>query len=58
MQKKEPRIAFWMILPAILVISVIAFFPLFKTFYDSFFSFSLNPRFPREFVGYGNIKPG
>ncbi|SHH39744.1 carbohydrate ABC transporter membrane protein 1, CUT1 family [Thermosipho atlanticus DSM 15807] len=54
MQKKEPRIAFFMILPAILVISVIAFFPLFKTFYDSFFSFSLNPRFPREFIGFGN----
>ncbi|MCD6104567.1 MAG: sugar ABC transporter permease [Thermosipho sp. (in: Bacteria)] len=54
MQKKEPKIAFWMIFPAVLVISVIAFFPLFKTFYDSFFSLSLNPRFPREFVGFGN----
>ncbi|MBO8160058.1 MAG: sugar ABC transporter permease [Thermosipho sp. (in: Bacteria)] len=53
-QKNEPKVAFWMLLPAILLISVIAFFPLFKTFYDSFFSFSLNPRFPREFVGFGN----
>ncbi|MBT1248377.1 MULTISPECIES: sugar ABC transporter permease [unclassified Thermosipho (in: thermotogales)] len=54
MNKKEPVVAFWMIFPAIFVISVIAFFPLFKTFYDSFFDFGLNPMFKREFVGFGN----
>ncbi|ABR31654.1 ABC transporter permease [Thermosipho melanesiensis] len=54
MHKKEPIVTFWMIFPAIFVISVIAFFPLFKTFYDSFFDFGLNPRFPKEFVGFGN----
>ncbi|WP_407701733.1 carbohydrate ABC transporter permease [Thermosipho ferrireducens] len=43
-----------MIFPAILVISVIAFFPLFKTFYDSFFKFGLNPIFERQFVGINN----
>lgn len=43
-----------MVAPAILVISVIAFFPLFKTFYDSFHEFSLNPRYERRFVGFGN----
>ncbi|QTA37781.1 sugar ABC transporter permease [Thermosipho ferrireducens] len=54
MQKRDPYTAFWMIFPAILVISVIAFFPLFKTFYDSFFKFGLNPIFERQFVGINN----
>lgn len=54
MFRKESRVAVWMIFPAIFVISVIAFFPLFKTFYDSFFSFGLNPIFQRKFVGFGN----
>ena len=48
--------AFWMILPAILVISVIAFFPLFETFYDSFYSFSLRPGSVKRFVGLMNYE--
>ncbi|MEN3042687.1 MAG: sugar ABC transporter permease [Fervidobacterium sp.] len=43
-----------MILPAIIVISVIAFFPLFKTFYDSFYEFGLRPDIQRKFVGVKN----
>ncbi|AMW33677.1 MULTISPECIES: carbohydrate ABC transporter permease [Fervidobacterium] len=43
-----------MVLPALLVISVIAFFPLFKTFYDSFFEFGLRPDIERKFVGFVN----
>ncbi|WP_372590053.1 carbohydrate ABC transporter permease [Fervidobacterium thailandense] len=51
---KETVVAWWMVFPALFVISVIAFFPLFKTFYDSFFEFGLNPNFPRKFVGFKN----
>ncbi|WP_372590708.1 carbohydrate ABC transporter permease [Fervidobacterium pennivorans] len=43
-----------MVLPALLVISVIAFFPLFKTFYDSFFEFGLRPDIEKKFVGFKN----
>ncbi|WP_448379256.1 carbohydrate ABC transporter permease [Fervidobacterium sp.] len=43
-----------MVLPALLVISVIAFFPLFKTFYDSFFEFGLRPDIEKKFVGLKN----
>ncbi|ANE42242.1 MAG: carbohydrate ABC transporter permease [Fervidobacterium pennivorans] len=43
-----------MVLPAVLVISVIAFFPLFKTFYDSFFEFGLRPDIEKKFVGLKN----
>ncbi len=45
-----------MILPAILVISVIAFFPLFETFYDSFYSLSLRPGSVKRFVGLMNYE--
>ncbi|MGC8903028.1 MAG: carbohydrate ABC transporter permease [Fervidobacterium sp.] len=43
-----------MVFPALLVISVIAFFPLFKTFCDSFYEFGLRPDIERKFVGLGN----
>ncbi|KAF2961551.1 sugar ABC transporter permease [Fervidobacterium sp. 2310opik-2] len=43
-----------MVFPAILVISIIAFFPLFKTFYDSFYEFGLRPDIERKFVGFRN----
>lgn len=42
------------IFPTIFVISMIAFFPLFKTFYDSFYDFSLRPDSIRKFVGLRN----
>ncbi|ABS60314.1 binding-protein-dependent transport systems inner membrane component [Fervidobacterium nodosum Rt17-B1] len=51
---KETVIAWWMVFPAILVISIIAFFPLFKTFYDSFYEFGLRPDIERKFVGFQN----
>jgi len=51
---RETVIAWWMVLPALLVISVIAFFPLFKTFYDSFFEFGLRPDIEKKFVGFKN----
>ncbi len=51
---KETVVAWWMVFPAILVISIIAFFPLFKTFYDSFYEFGLRPDIERKFVGFGN----
>ncbi|SHN48787.1 carbohydrate ABC transporter membrane protein 1, CUT1 family [Fervidobacterium gondwanense DSM 13020] len=51
---KETVVAWWMVLPALIVISVIAFFPLFKTFYDSFYEFSLRPDIEKEFVGLKN----
>ncbi|HOJ95035.1 MAG TPA: sugar ABC transporter permease [Fervidobacterium nodosum] len=51
---KETVIAWWMVFPAILVISIIAFFPLFKTFYDSFYEFGLRPDIERKFVGFRN----
>ncbi len=51
---KETVVAWWMVLPALLVISVIAFFPLFKTFYDSFFEFGLRPDIEKKFVGLKN----
>jgi ABC-type sugar transport system permease subunit len=54
MEKRSGWTAFWMILPTILVISVVAFFPLFKTFYDSFYSFGLRPGIERRFVGLQN----
>jgi len=52
--KKETKIAFLMVFPALIVIGIIAFFPLFKTFYDSFFSFGLRPGIERKFVGLRN----
>jgi len=48
--------AYWMIFPTLLIISIVAFFPLFKTFYDSFFSFGLRPGIERKFVGLENYK--
>jgi multiple sugar transport system permease protein len=51
---KETVVAWGMVLPALLVISVIAFFPLFKTFYDSFFEFGLRPDIEKRFVGLKN----
>jgi len=51
---KETVVAWGMVLPAVLVISVIAFFPLFKTFYDSFFEFGLRPDIEKKFVGLKN----
>ncbi|KUK22968.1 MAG: ABC-type transporter, integral membrane subunit, partial [Thermotoga petrophila] len=54
MEKRSGWTAFWMILPTILVISIVAFFPLFKTFYDSFYSFGLRPGIERRFVGLQN----
>jgi trehalose/maltose transport system permease protein len=51
---KEIVVAWGMVLPALLVISVIAFFPLFKTFYDSFFEFGLRPDIEKKFVGLKN----
>ncbi len=51
---KETVVAWGMVLPALLVISVIAFFPLFKTFYDSFFEFGLRPDIEKKFVGLKN----
>lgn len=51
---KETVVAWWMVLPALLVISIIAFFPLFKTFYDSFYKFGLRPDIEKTFVGLEN----
>lgn len=51
---KETVVAWWMVLPALIVISVIAFFPLFKTFYDSFYEFGLRPDIEKKFVGFKN----
>lgn len=51
---RETVVAWWMVLPALLVISVIAFFPLFKTFYDSFYEFGLRPDIEKKFVGFRN----
>jgi len=51
---KETVVAWWMVLPALLVISIIAFFPLFKTFYDSFYESSLRPDIEKKFVGFQN----
>lgn len=51
---RETVVAWWMVLPALLVISVIAFFPLFKTFYDSFYEFGLRPDIEKKFVGFKN----
>jgi len=51
---RETVVAWWMVLPALLVISIIAFFPLFKTFYDSFYEYSLRPDIEKKFVGFQN----
>ncbi len=51
---RETVVAWWMVLQALLVISVIAFFPLFKTFYDSFYEFGLRPDIEKKFVGFRN----
>ncbi len=54
LKTKENFYGWWMVLPAILVVSIIAFFPLFKTFYDSFYEFGLRPDIERKFVGVEN----
>jgi multiple sugar transport system permease protein len=48
------RLAFWLIIPAFVAISITAFIPLIQTIYDSFFSWSLRPGFQREFLGLEN----
>ncbi|MFN6991292.1 MAG: carbohydrate ABC transporter permease [Fervidobacterium sp.] len=53
-KRKETFVAWWLVFPAILIISVIAFFPLFKTFYDSFYEFGLRPDIEKKFVGLRN----
>lgn len=52
--KKDMRLAFWLIIPAFIAIAITAFIPLVQTFYDSFFSWSLRPGFQREFIGLDN----
>jgi multiple sugar transport system permease protein len=52
--KKDMRLAFWLIIPTIFAISITAFIPLIQTIYDSFFSWSLRPGFEREFLGLEN----
>ncbi|MGM0641745.1 MAG: carbohydrate ABC transporter permease [Thermotogota bacterium] len=52
--KKDMRLAFWLILPAFIAIAMTAFIPLVQTFYDSFFKWSLRPGFEREFLGLKN----
>lgn len=52
--KKDMRLAFWLIIPAFVAISITAFIPLIQTIYDSFFSWSLRPGFQREFIGLEN----
>lgn len=52
--KKDMRLAFWLIIPAFVAISITAFIPLIQTIYDSFFSWSLRPGFQREFLGLEN----
>ncbi len=51
---RETLIAWGMVLPALLVISIIAFLPLFQTFYNSFFDASLRPDIEKRFVGFKN----
>jgi len=53
-KKSDIKLAFWLILPAVVAIAITAFIPLFKTIIDSFFKFTLIPDFPREFVGINN----
>ncbi|SHE56388.1 carbohydrate ABC transporter membrane protein 1, CUT1 family [Marinitoga hydrogenitolerans DSM 16785] len=53
-KKKELWLGFWLIVPALLAIFITAFFPLLKTFWDSFFSFGLRPGIPKEFIGFDN----
>ncbi len=52
--KKDMRLAFWLIIPAFIAIAMTAFIPLVQTFYDSFFKWSLRPGFEREFLGLKN----
>ncbi|GAB6189145.1 sugar ABC transporter permease [Marinitoga arctica] len=53
-KKKEIWLGFWLIIPAMLAIFITAFFPLLKTFWDSFFSFGLRPGIPKRFIGFDN----
>jgi multiple sugar transport system permease protein len=52
--KKDMKLAFWLIIPALIAIGITAFIPLIQTFYDSFFKWSLRPGFEREFLGFKN----
>jgi len=51
---RETLVAWGMVIPALLVISIIAFLPLFQTFYNSFFETGLRPDIEKKFVGFGN----
>ncbi|KLO23383.1 ABC transporter permease [Marinitoga sp. 1155] len=53
-KKKELWLGFWLITPAMMAIFITAFFPLLKTFWDSFFSFGLRPGIPKRFIGFDN----
>jgi len=48
---RETLVAWGMVIPALLVISIIAFLPLFQTFYNSFFETGLRPDIEKKFVG-------
>ncbi|BBE30732.1 ABC transporter permease [Tepiditoga spiralis] len=53
-KKKDVKLAFWLILPALIAILITAFFPLIQTIIDSFFKFSLRPDSIKKFVGIEN----
>ena len=53
-KKKDIKLAFWLILPALIAILLTAFFPLIQTIIDSFFKFSLRPDSIKKFVGLDN----
>lgn len=52
--KGQERLAWMLLIPTLLVVAVVAVYPLLNTFYATFFEARLASRRPPEFVGLGN----
>lgn len=54
LQATRARTAFWMLLPLIVVLALVAGYPLFRTIYLSFFDYNINSADAPKWIGIGN----
>ncbi|WP_135228693.1 carbohydrate ABC transporter permease [Deinococcus fonticola] len=52
--ESRARVAMWMMLPMLIVLLLVAGYPLFRTIYLSFFEYNINSAAPPKFVGLEN----
>lgn len=52
--ESRARVAMWMMLPMLIVLALVAGYPLFRTIYLSFFEYNINSAAPPKFIGLEN----